>query len=601
MITLVIGHRGVGKTSFVKRVSDHYQKAKKKVAIYDLDKEIELRLGKTTFDLFRQEGEQAFRRYEEAVFTELMAEVQDKLRDIFIAMGAGYCGPWPEGVHKLWLRRDSDSVGRIFLDRPRLSNTVSPIEEYLERYEDRQKKYKSLKSETFFLREGFHFQEGLGHKAENTFLGFRKGSLSGFLTLQPKDVTSKENLIEYYKKRRQWGLKGFEIRDDILDSCQIIQALTVLPKEEVLYARRNNSILFQDEGLETDWALELGKPQGKYSLVSLHERESSILETLKKFRPYQRQHKKLSIFIENFKELELCHKWYLEDPENRSFLPRSQNGRWQWYRLLFHRKMKFSFLTEDKDNILDQPTFFECAEHLQNFEVKHFSAILGNPVKLSWTPANHQKFFSKFQMPVLWIQMDQTELKAETLSFLFSLGLKAAAVTSPLKKEIVAIAKAFQCHLSKSVKFSEAANTMAVQGNQIFLENTDVEGFKKAVGFVKEDYKVAVWGGGGTRKMMQSVLPKASFYSARTANLISGPNLDRIDLLVWAVGRHNMPTTQWPIDSWSPKVVLDLNYSEDSPGREYALKVDALYTSGEVFFREQAKFQREFWEEVLFS
>ena len=72
--------------------------------------------------------------------------------------------------------------------------------------------------------------------------------------------------------------------------------------------------------------------------------------------------------------------------------------------------------------------------------------------------------------------------------------------------------------------------------------------------------------------------------------------------MVWGVGRSNYSkknSAAWPPDSWRPGAVIDLNYSEDSPGREYAQRTVARYFSGLKMFRAQAEAQQRFWEKLL--
>ncbi len=68
---------------------------------------------------------------------------------------------------------------------------------------------------------------------------------------------------------------------------------------------------------------------------------------------------------------------------------------------------------------------------------------------------------------------------------------------------------------------------------------------------------------------------------------------DSPKVVVWAVGRKRHKN--FPPDSWRPDTVVDLNYSDDSPGKEYAVKIGAKYVSGEIMFKAQAQQQREFW------
>lgn len=53
-----------------------------------------------------------------------------------------------------------------------------------------------------------------------------------------------------------------------------------------------------------------------------------------------------------------------------------------------------------------------------------------------------------------------------------------------------------------------------------------------------------------------------------------------------------------PPKHWKPSRIIDINYTEDSPGLEYALKVQAQYTAGMGFFKEQAKKQREIFKQL---
>ena len=59
-----------------------------------------------------------------------------------------------------------------------------------------------------------------------------------------------------------------------------------------------------------------------------------------------------------------------------------------------------------------------------------------------------------------------------------------------------------------------------------------------------------------------------------------------------------MSSCVFPPAPWKPQLVLDLNYTEDSPGREYALLVGADYISGKLMFEYQAKKQQKFFSKI---
>jgi hypothetical protein len=76
------------------------------------------------------------------------------------------------------------------------------------------------------------------------------------------------------------------------------------------------------------------------------------------------------------------------------------------------------------------------------------------------------------------------------------------------------------------------------------------------------------------------------------------------EVVIWGVGR-SVFSGVFPTESWRPRLVLDLNYAEDSPGREYAQRLlfrrhassgeSPRYVSGLGLFEAQAEEQRQFW------
>ncbi|MCB0421254.1 MAG: shikimate synthase, partial [Bdellovibrionales bacterium] len=90
--------------------------------------------------------------------------------------------------------------------------------------------------------------------------------------------------------------------------------------------------------------------------------------------------------------------------------------------------------------------------------------------------------------------------------------------------------------------------------------------------------------------------PMARFFSARTGQQIDGPESDQSPkVIIWAVGRSRQASCQWPPQHWLVESVIDLNYTLDSPGLEYAETIGADYTSGKTMFVEQGLLQRKYW------
>ena len=70
--------------------------------------------------------------------------------------------------------------------------------------------------------------------------------------------------------------------------------------------------------------------------------------------------------------------------------------------------------------------------------------------------------------------------------------------------------------------------------------------------------------------------------------------------LIWAVGRKRMREgCLKPPKNWKPLKVIDINYTEDSHGLEYALQNSSHYINGRELFKEQAKKQREIFKKQM--
>lgn len=594
-ITFIIGHRGTGKTSYLKKLQRSFATSNQESVILDLDDEIQRRESRTIDEIFKTQGEAGFRVLEQKTLNELFKIYNGRDEAVFISIGAGYSGAIPDPAHIIWLQRPTDQDGRIFLDRPRLQPEVSAFEEYRLRLAPRNFLYSGLCDEQLMRLEGFEDIQIW----DEVFFGLRQARMGGGLTLLPEHFKRFSSWGAFIERRLTWGVDFFEIRDDLLDQRMIRLALQEIRPEKLLLSFRSSvpSIL-QNVDLTPyswDWPLELGLCSiGVPRILSLHRKEEGLdnqLETLEVLG--KKSHLKLAIEIDTWQELERCHDWWREDPVNRSFLPRSRDGRWMWYRSLFGHQMKVAFFREDVGSALDQPYFSEWIR-TQGYG-SDFAAVLGDPVHQSHTPALQENFFKTYNMPVVAIQVEEHEDTSYVLQVLAKMGLKAAAVTSPLKTRVVEVCK----KISKQAQQLESVNTLWRQGEEWLGENTDVRGFEALLSGVAGK-KICVWGGGGTRLMIQRSLPGARFYSARTGEVLDeSQSSEAPHIVVWAVPRSRMSECLWPDVEWKPELVIDLNYTMDSPGREYALSIGAKYRSGEAMFLAQGLEQQKFWRTHL--
>ena len=584
MIHIITGHRGTGKTHWLKIISRLYKN--QSVLCFDLDKEVESLSGQSVAKLF-QKGEKVFRAWEKKTFLKILSEFPED-KKIFISVGAGFRFKKQPHWKVIHLGRPSDSEGRIFLhSRPRLKPKENPYEEYKFYYSKREAFYKKQSDEVFMRRD--HFKEA--HVSDKLFLGFKQLKNPLFsLTLSPHLLPANKKLLqEFLKKRLNWGIRFFELNDRTASLDFVNQIRDYLPHKNLLFTSQKTDVYKAIKGkLHWCWDLSLGPPPKGVNTLSLHNRGKRSLKTvIRDISQYQGLHLKLAPWVYNLQELWEGFCWQREDWKNRSFLPRSLDGRWKWYRMAFGPKTKLYFIREGESLVKDQP-FFSEAVHFTG-KLKGLAGVMGYPVEFSASPSEHNEFFlKKRRIPFFPVPLKEEEMTQKNLEILKNLGFVFFAVTSPLKK------RAFQCLKNPSVKLKrlESLNTLILHKGEWKGYNTDIEGLSilqnQTIG-----KKTVIWGGGGIRPPLKELLSEASFYSARERKPLYGKSLMNVEVLVWAVGRSAMKKgSHFPLKKWKPSLVLDINYSEDSPGLEYAIKTGAEYKNGWDIFKRQAKKQR---------
>lgn len=614
MIYALIGHRGTGKTQLLNRLTSYYERVGQKIKTIDLDQEIVTRTGKDISQIFSEQGEQAFRQIEMETATAVLQSVKDHDQTVFLALGAGFKGTLPLYVKVIWVSRPSDKNGRVFLDRPRLEPGTSPMDEYIHRFDTRESVYGSLFHKEFDLGEGIIEPNVI----EPILLGLAPFDLKAGMTILPHLFQNEIRLEDFLSDKLLLGITFFEMRDDLLTHSQIERLTKEIPHSRLLYSfRTKDHASVRTEWLDEirfDWDITLGDcPYGKPYIASLHKRTDEAIEELgETLTAFPAENFKLAIPVESWTDLWAGHRWFLEDTEKRSFLPMSKDGRWAWYRQLFGDQMKANFVRHNRGSAPDQPRLFDWIKTQKEkgpHAMKSFAAVLGDPVTHSRTPVEHSDFFTRMNWPVVAIKMKIEEANQLNFSILERMGLKAAAVTAPLKEKFLSLVDT----VTEEGRKYNSVNTLAKPAPSIgwVATNTDIAGFKALLHSAELPNETAVWGGGGTRKVLSEMLPQAQFFSARTWELatdatwtedVRPKKADQFDpkCVVWAVGRKRMSEgCQFPPEAWKPLMVIDLNYSDDSPGREYAVRVGAQYISGLQMFKAQAEEQRGFWSRTF--
>ena len=601
MITFVVGQRGVGKSTFLSRVQGYYTEVGIECVVVDVDREIEIEQGQSIHQIFADKGLQGFREVEAATVKRLGEEYKNHSGSVYIALGAGYAGPFTDPSQVLWLRRPTDRDGRIFFDRPKLDSELSHFDDYMSRYTEREYKYLQTADEQLMMMEGLSDSK----KYETVFLGFPGHRAWGCLTLFPKDLRKFSGPESFIGRRLHWEIDRFEVRADILEDNLIRYVLGVVPKNKLLLSFRQPHKTFLSNislaGVLFDWPFEKGPcPYPGPGVYSLHTRQDSLMDSLLKFEESAPKdfHLKLAVEIETWSELLDGHLWWKEDPLNRTFLPTSKTGRWRWYRALFGRQMKMSFFREGAGSSPDQPYLSEWIMAMPHFTA--FAAVLGQPVYHSLSPSFHRSFFEERKMPFVSITLDEENFD-DQVEVLKKLGLHAAAVTAPFKKQAYSLAGV----ASRDAEEFKSVNTLVwnEEKNEWHGHNTDFEGLEAYLepiaGLGLRESELVIWGGGGTLTPLKEVFPKSVSYSARQSKPHDGEGeADSPRALIWAVGRSRQENCKWPPEDWKIEMVIDLNYTMDSPGREYALKTGAKYINGEKMFELQAKLQQKIWQEA---
>ena len=569
MKKIIIGHRGTGKSSVLRRHQSYFPQIKH----FDLDVEIEKEQRRPLADFFNEVGESEFRRVEHKVFNRLQGENTDYV----ITPGAGFdVTELTDDVEVLFVTRITDVDGRIFLNRPRLEPRLSPLDEYRKRYSLRQELFLNAADSIYYLSEGMIDAD----KVEKSILSDQFVVADAYYTLSKQEIKHLPRLMVLYK--------NIELRSDMLSVSEIEQILQQQPGHNWLVSVRTHQPLNLADAKAVD--CDYIHYSSECTILSSHT--DKIQNGIKQLSSIQgKHHLKLCPLVEDFTDLVIGFHWQQEDPKNRSFLPRSLGGKWIWYRQLSKYLQKINFVKNYTD-MQDQPSSYEWLNLPQERPVQ-WGAVLGTPVYFSRSPLQQRAYFEAMKSFFTRIDMSATEL-SENILFLNQLGLSYAAVTSPLKEALFKICDKASDQATKLY----SANTLFIANGQLHCHNTDSDGFFKIVSEVGAQHSVAVWGGGGTLEMIKSALPQAHFYSSQTGELrdLNQSKKNNYDYLIWAAPRSHK--TQWPDDMMKTNHVIDLNYTDNSMGLEFATMQKASYTSGLRMFQQQALMQQQYWNEM---
>jgi hypothetical protein len=575
MKKVIMGHRGVGKTSLLKRHALQFID----VPHFDLDQEVENRHKIKIIDFFKNKTEAEFRDLEIKTYQQIKAENKSYV----IALGAGFLIENIDSEDEvLFVSRVTDSDGRFFLNRPRLDLNINALTESVQRYHLREIRFRNRADFIYYMPEGAEYKNAI----EPKILQYKFVIEKAYYTLNKNELKNISQILKNYKQ--------IELRTDLIEKNDILKITKQYRNHDWLISIRDSEKFEIDRKFTIDCDTQYLSSYGdNYSIVSTHTNELS--KALAEVKPFEnRCHIKLCPMIVTFEELKLGHAWQSQDPQNRSFLPRSQNAKWNWYRLLGKFQQKLNFIRGFNEQS-DQPTVFQWLS-LPN-EFKNWACVMGQPIHFSRSPLMHHDFFQTQKTYITAINLSEEEFK-KNINWLQQLGLNQAAVTSPLKDVAFAVCS----QLSETAEKLKSVNTLFFSNDQISGHNTDLDGFEFLIqkNLDVPDSQTAVWGGGGTLPVIKKVLPTVNYYSSQTGQLRNEIDfsIDDPEVLIWAAPR--MQKTLWPLKHWKIKKIIDLNYAETSMGLEYAqqlIEQDASvqYVSGLDMFHVQARKQQDYW------
>lgn len=574
MKRILIGHRGVGKSALLDRHQSYFPQ----IPHYDLDQVIAAEANQSIADLFLHQGETYFRDLEVRTFLNL---AQQAGSEYVIAVGGGFnTEHLPLDAEVVYISRRTDRDGRLFLNRPRLNTDQSAIEESLSRYQQREPRFRQKAHWIYHMPEGLIEFDPI----EKSIFQKNFSADQAYLTLRSE------------KEIQIWPcLKKFELRTDLFSVADIQRIVHQYDQHRFIVSIRSPLQLgdvHHLKKLRVDWPLELGPvPENiDVRIISIHD--GHFTEALEKMNQQaliikdKNLHLKFCPVVQSWDELQAGYDWQQEDPQNRSFLPRTDHheshSRWKWFRSLMWQRQKINFI-QGLTDLDDQPSFYDYLMNTQN----SFGAVLGFPIHHSRTPIV-QSLNMKDQGQILAIPLIEQDFKNAIL-FLTALGLRFAAVTSPLKLEA-----------AKLIGAKEPINTLLFHKGKWIGTSTDAAGLQKALKELNlnhiDELKIAIWGGGGVITAIKECLPQAVDYSARTGTRRDHQvNLQfKADVVIWAAPRQE--TVVMPPIEWQPRIIIDLNYVENSLGLEYAqTQTQAEYFSGLEMFYAQAHEQFKFW------
>jgi hypothetical protein len=601
ILTFVIGHRGVGKSGFLRRVSVYRPAAR----CIDLRAELAAREGLPLETLIRSEGESGLRVRERTLLERLLGEMQPpadhepapfyiELDPDFMAFDLPvFALP---GTEILWVRRRSDRVGRIFTGTPRSPEDAPPIQDFLERARFRERRFERLATRQLLLREG---QIEISDE-ENAFV------LGSFSLTDASCIVADFDL----QSGRELPQAGSYVLDPaVLELAAQERATEVLPAEKCILRVRSetDSAIALQRGWREDRALPLaGASAARSLLISIFdfEKDRSIDEVLGGFEAAVPDHAagavmKVEARVRDWAELGKLHQWRLRGPASRVVLPCSEDGRWRWYHQLMSGRQSISTF-QTGDEAPDVPSVLESLRLRIRSAESGFH--LSDRTAESSVPLYLDRWFRERGMVIVEGSAEIEEFSS-VIPLLEDLGVTRISLGGRFQLAGFELCEGRVSLRARRVGFvdtlvhgdsgwrGDACSVAAVR--KVSREWRRRSGVREP----RDPREIAYVGPDAGFAPVREEFPQAVHWKKREA----AQEGFRPDLVIFGEVRSRQAEVFSGVlpDVWRPRWVVDLVGAEDSPGREYALRCGARYLSGDLFEKELAQERQVYWSEQV--
>ena len=319
MIYILRGHRGIGKTSLLQRLSQYFPHFE----CIDLDAYIEKKEGMKIPQIFSEKGEAYFRNQENQSFLEITEPFRNSSKKLILVPGAGFFAEMPKEALVIYLTRNSDSEGRIFFDRPRLNPQESPLQESLRLFEEREPQYRGQADLCIKLEEGMDFC----HREEQELFSFLFGEGTFFkkqhILVYP---AQREDLQRINEKPQLNQIYDFfdrlEFRSDLFTAKEFNEIYHSFPKEKLLFSLRDRaSLSLVEKYQDIDWDVDLEFFDGSSQVYILSSHPSRFNKKLAENFEAKARFYKWAPKIESYDELSDLNQWQNQDSSKHCIFP----------------------------------------------------------------------------------------------------------------------------------------------------------------------------------------------------------------------------------------------------------------------------------------